>query len=149
VFVFTVGQYKAPAFAQPRNSPNYIGSILSNSAHITTFTGLPFIQYNIGGDYLIRFETLDFRNPPQVFTVQLHFEKCCPWYYEDEPLKIIIINSPPFLISRPDNASYYAGSTFFYTLPMAVDPEMGPVFIKVVSNLLPFVSHSGGLNFSI
>jgi hypothetical protein len=32
---------------------------------------------------------------------------------------------------------------------LAVDPENGPVFIKVVSNLLPYVSHSGGRNISI
>ena len=38
---------------------------------------------------------------------------------------------------------------FFYTLPIAVDPEKGPVFIKVVSKLLPFVTHDGGLNFII
>jgi hypothetical protein len=52
----------------------------------------------VGGDYLIRFETPDFRNPPEVFTVYLHFVKCPPsCYHEDEPLQITIINTPPVL----------------------------------------------------
>jgi len=96
-FVFTVGQYKAPVYAKPNNNPISVGSILSNSNHITTFAGLPFIQYNVGGDYFIRFETPDFRNPPESFTVFLHFEKCCNWYEENEPLQITIINTPPVL----------------------------------------------------
>ena len=94
-FVFTVGEYKAPAFAQPHNSPDYIGSILSNSAHITTFSGVPFIQYNVGGDYYIRFEIPDFKNPPEEFYVYLHFQKGSG--FENEPVKITIINTPPVL----------------------------------------------------
>ena len=97
MFVFTVGQYKGPVYAPPNNNPNSIDAILSNSSHITTFTGLPFIQYNVGGDYFIRFDTPDFRNPPESFTVYLHFGKCCSWYFEDEPLQITIINTPPVL----------------------------------------------------
>ena len=65
VFVFTVGQYKAPVYAHPNNNPNSIGSILSSSDHVSTISGLPFIQYHVGGDYTIRFETPDFRNPPE------------------------------------------------------------------------------------
>ena len=60
-----------------------------------------------------------------------------------------VINFPPYLISRPQNASYYTGSTFFYSLPMAIDPEKGPIFVKVVSELLPYVTNSGGLVFMI
>ena len=55
------------------------------------------MQYNVGGDYFIRFETPDFTNLPQVFTVYLHYEKCCPWYEENEPLQITIVNTPPVL----------------------------------------------------
>ena len=62
---------------------------------------------------------------------------------------LTVINLPPYLIAKPENASYFAGSTFFYTLPMAVDPETGPVFIKVVSKLLDYVTHAGGLIFMI
>ena len=62
---------------------------------------------------------------------------------------LTVINLPPYLIAKPKNDSYFAGSTFYYKLPMAVDPEKGPVFIKVVSKLLPFVTHSGGLIFMI
>ena len=92
--VVTVGQYKAPVYAKPNDNPNSVGSILSSSNHITTFTGLPFIQYNVGGDYFIRFETPDFTNPAEVFTVYLLFEK---GYYEEEPIQITIINTPPVL----------------------------------------------------
>jgi len=55
---------------------------------------LPFIQYHVGGDYFIRFETPDFRNKPEMFTVYLDFEKI---YHEHEPLYITIINTPPVL----------------------------------------------------
>jgi hypothetical protein len=47
------------------------------------------------------------------------------------------------------NASYYAGSAFFYTLPIAIDPEMGPVFFTTVTKLPPFVTHAGGQTFMI
>ena len=52
------------------------------------------MQYNVGGDYLIRFEIPDFTNPPEMFTVLLDFEK---GYHEYENLQITIINTPPVL----------------------------------------------------
>jgi hypothetical protein len=62
---------------------------------------------------------------------------------------LTVINLPPFLESIPKNASYFAGSSFFYTLPTAVDPEKGPVSITVVSKLSPYITHQGEYKFMI
>ena len=105
----------------PHNNPHTIGSYLSSSNHISTFSGLPFMKYNVGGDYYIRFETPDFTNPPEVFTVTLHFEKDS--YYEDEPVQITIINTPPVLDGiLASEISIYDGLTGTLNYH-ATDPE--------------------------
>ena len=120
-FVFTVGQYKAPVYAMPSSNPPIVSAILSNSNHITTFSGLPFIRYHVGGDYYIRFEIPDFRNPPEVFTVDLHFEK--GGTKEDEPLKITIINTPPVIVCPlASEITIYDGQTETINYH-ATDPE--------------------------
>jgi hypothetical protein len=78
----------------------------------------------VGGDYNIRFETLDFRNPPQVFIVHLHFVKCPPGCYsEDEPVQITIINTPPVLDGiLASEITIYDGQTGTLNFH-ATDPE--------------------------
>ena len=102
--MFTVGVGKSPIQAIPNNNPNTISSDLSSSAHITTITGMPFITYHHFNDYMIRFETPDFRNGPDFFTINLLFTKCgSPCYTEPEPISITIINTPPVIDNPKDS----------------------------------------------
>jgi hypothetical protein len=93
------------------------------------------MQYNVGGDYLIRFETPDFTNPAEVFGVHLHFEK---GYYEDEPLQITIINSPPVLDGTlASEITIYDGLTGTLNYH-ATDPENSNLLeIRFVGTLHP------------
>ena len=79
----------------------------------------------MGGDYFIRFETPDFRNPPEVFTVKLQFYKCVPsqCYTEEEPLQITIINTPPVIVCPlASEITIYDGQTGTINYH-ATDPE--------------------------
>ena len=45
--------------------------------------------------------------------------------------------------------SFFAGATAFYQLPPGVDPEMGPINVKVTNILSDFVTHSEGFTFMV
>ena len=56
---------------------------------------------------------------------------------------------PPFFIKTPTNQTFFAGPLQKYILPNAKDPEGGPLKINVLSNLGPYIDHSGGFDFLI
>ena len=73
---------------------------------------------------MIRFETPDFRNGPDFFTIYLLFTKCgSPCYTEPEPISITIINTIPVIDNpKASEITIYDGltDTLHFT---ATDPE--------------------------